>query len=273
MSKIIWSKGLRFKDEYALNHTGYLSNHYEIKQQLKKDIDKVWIRNNNHDLYLLKDILDRPVTIYLSDGDYTFPDDYDQMSVTELLNNVYVIKIYAQNYNSYKKLIKVFNYPIGLDLHTREWFIGDYNWEKVKYMMSIRDKKDKYMCAFCDCHLTYNRSPDRYELYKIQNRIINKIDKRISCKDVLDEYASHHFVISAHGGGLDCHRTWEALLCGAIVIHKHSPLDPLFIDLPVVLIHDYKEITEVNLNNWYMKYKNKCNIGNILSKLNYEKYS
>jgi hypothetical protein len=34
------------------------------------------------------------------------------------------------------------------------------------------------------------------------------------------------------------------LLLGCYPIIQHSPLDPLFEDLPVVLINDWKEVTE-----------------------------
>jgi len=272
MSEIIWSKGLKNKDQYCLASTGYISNCEELYYQLNKLEDGcLWIRNNRYDLYLLQQILDRPVKLFISDGDWCFPDDYNDQYVTELLNNPYILKIFAQNYNSTKKLKKVYNYPIGLDLHTKEWFIGNYNMEKVKYMLKIRNNI-KLFCAFCDCHLTPERHPDRNELYLLSNKFIEKINKRISCQEVLDIYSTSRFVISAHGGGLDCHRTWEALLCGAIVIHKHSPLDPLFEDLPVVLINNYDEITEKNMILWIDKYSSKTNIQNILKKLSYKFY-
>ena len=51
------------------------------------------------------------------------------------------------------------------------------------------------------------------------------------------------FVLSPHGMGLDCHRTWEALALGHIVIVPSSSLDLLFEDLPVVKIKRWDDIT------------------------------
>ncbi len=68
--------------------------------------------------------------------------------------------------------------------------------------------------------------------------------------DLLRAYSGHAFVISPHGRGLDCFRTWEALLCGAIVIVKRSPLDPLYRGLPVVILDDWREITPAALATW-----------------------
>jgi hypothetical protein len=51
------------------------------------------------------------------------------------------------------------------------------------------------------------------------------------------------FVLSPHGGGLDCHRTWEALALGCIPIVKTSPLDPLYDGLPVVIVKEWSAVT------------------------------
>ena len=45
------------------------------------------------------------------------------------------------------------------------------------------------------------------------------------------------------GNGLDTHRTWEALLMGAMPVTVHTTLDRLFEGLPVIVIcncnHDH----------------------------------
>jgi hypothetical protein len=59
--------------------------------------------------------------------------------------------------------------------------------------------------------------------------------------------SNYAFVISPHGNGLDCHRTWEALCLGCIPIVKTSPLDSLYEELPVYIVQDWSEVTEENL--------------------------
>jgi hypothetical protein len=73
---------------------------------------------------------------------------------------------------------------------------------------------------------------------------------------LLYAYSQVAFVLSPHGRGLDCYRTWEALLMGAIPIVKRSPLDPLFDGLPVVIVDDWSEITESALVTWLDKFSN-----------------
>jgi len=60
----------------------------------------------------------------------------------------------------------------------------------------------------------------------------------------LRDIAHSKFVLSPRGNGIDCHRTWEALLLGAIPIVKTSSLDPLFKDLPVLIITTWEELSE-----------------------------
>lgn len=55
--------------------------------------------------------------------------------------------------------------------------------------------------------------------------------------------AGHQFVVSPQGGGVDCHRTWEALCLGCIPIVKTSFLDPLFAGLPVLIVKSWDSVT------------------------------
>ncbi len=57
-------------------------------------------------------------------------------------------------------------------------------------------------------------------------------------------------VLSPHGGGLDCHRTWEALALGHLVVVPSSALDPLFEGLRVVPVQSWDEIDWKNLARW-----------------------
>jgi hypothetical protein len=55
------------------------------------------------------------------------------------------------------------------------------------------------------------------------------------------------FWLSPRGNGLDCHRTWEALYLDVIPIVWNSTLDPLYVDLPVIIVKDLSDITETFL--------------------------
>ena len=76
-------------------------------------------------------------------------------------------------------------------------------------------------------------------------------------KDYLGQMKAHLFVMSPPGYGIDCHRHWEALLMGAVPIIQHSTIDPLFDDLPVILVHDWTQVSQAFLQQEYNKLKQK----------------
>ena len=73
-------------------------------------------------------------------------------------------------------------------------------------------------------------------MYKRQS----KIERYNTWKNQVE----YTFVASPHGNGLDCHRTWEALCLGCIVIVKKSALDELYHGLPVLIVGEWSDICE-----------------------------
>jgi hypothetical protein len=60
------------------------------------------------------------------------------------------------------------------------------------------------------------------------------------------------FVFSPPGAGYDCHRHWEALLCGCIPIVKSSPVaEALFSGLPVWIVDNYTQVDSENAERKY----------------------
>ena len=73
---------------------------------------------------------------------------------------------------------------------------------------------------------------------------------------LLREYA---FVASPHGNGLDCHRTWEAIIMGCIPIVKSSSLNDLYKKhkFPVLVVENWSDVTKELLISTAKKYENK----------------
>lgn len=69
------------------------------------------------------------------------------------------------------------------------------------------------------------------------------------------DLASHKFVISPRGNGIDCHRTWEALYLRTIPIVKRSIHMNDFKELPIYFIDDWAEVSYNKLNEYYEKVK------------------
>jgi hypothetical protein len=61
-------------------------------------------------------------------------------------------------------------------------------------------------------------------------------------------YKKSMFVISPPGNGHDCHRTWEALYCGAVPIVLANEIDlELIKKLPILIVNNYSELKSYNL--------------------------
>lgn len=98
-------------------------------------------------------------------------------------------------------------------------------------------------------------------------------------EEYLSDLKKSFFVLSPTGHGLDCFRTWEAILLGSVPIVTTSYLDPLLKDLPVIIVKDWNEVNEsflrakidafygkeFSLEKLYISYW-KAFIGNILKK-------
>lgn len=78
------------------------------------------------------------------------------------------------------------------------------------------------------------------------------VDRRLRQRVCWERHGDFAFEVSPRGNGLDCFRTWEALLLGTIPIVRTSTLDPLYEDeaLPVVIVQAWTEITAENLARW-----------------------
>ncbi|KAJ3254367.1 hypothetical protein HK103_007249 [Boothiomyces macroporosus] len=85
--------------------------------------------------------------------------------------------------------------------------------------------------------------------------------KRVSTdftfRDIFDIIRKARFVVSPPGAAIDCYRTYEALLLGSYPIVKTSQLDPIFVDLPVLIVDDFTHVTGQLLEETYHKFRSR----------------
>ncbi len=221
--------------------------------------------------------LNVPIVLVIADGDESFPSDCGKnFDVEELLNHPFIVHVFAQNNDYSGSSHKVSYLPIGMDFHTIGYKGKQGGWGETgspqeqealleDILSRLQPTHQRKKRGFVDFQLSdsMHGSHQRYLQFgedraSIFQRLLKTglIDngswmRRSQLWKKKGEYA---FSISPHGNGLDCHRTWEDLVLGCIVIVKTSPLDPLYKDLPVVIVKDWSEVTSENMDKWLIQY-------------------
>ena len=193
----------------------------------------------------------------------------------KFINNNLIIHWFSQNCTilNHPKISPI---PIGLDYHTlfenenHSWGNKSSPLEQEQLLISINEKslhfKDRIIMCYANFHFQLNTKygSDRIRaIDEISKDIVYYEYSPISRKESWIRQSKIAFVISPHGNGLDCHRTWEALALGCIPIVKTSPLDSLFEDLPVLIVEQWNFVNIELLNKTILLFSNK--------KFNYDK--
>jgi hypothetical protein len=209
------------------------------------------------------------------DGDETIPQDVLNLNTfNNVINNSKIIKWYSVNgyVDNHQKFELI---PIGLNYHCRA-FYNNVPIYKQEYMLeNIKLNALPFNKRICLCysnfhfslHNKFNNSRQQ-AIQQIPPNLIFYEPSNISIEQTWTNQSKYSFVISPHGNGLDCHRTWEALILGCVVIVKTSPLDNLYTDLPVLIVTEWSDITCELLQNTLLKFENMCFSYNKLT-LNY----
>jgi len=280
-TKYVWNlgmaafadKGLGFRPKsYFLFHTTFVPAFYA---GIKKG-DVVWIpsRFTNRFIHEVLPYVKEPFVALINDGDESFPKNYGFNNWEECLafiNHPNIIHLFCQNYDLSFKHPKVSPIPIGIDYHSvaykqeNMWGVSGspVNQEKAleQIIQTFEPTTKRIKKAFVDFHHfdSMRREFMRYiEFGEDRTQIFQKLLKtglidyseKLNRIDLWNKKVQYAFSISPPGNGLDCHRTWEDLALGCIVIVKRCNMEPLYEGLPVVVVDDFSEVTEENLSKW-----------------------
>jgi hypothetical protein len=201
------------------------------------------------------------------DEDWSMPTDFDRAH--ELIASEHVACWFTQNFDGSDTSGKIFPLPIGIDFHTishrRKWGHAlatprEQEAELEALRTTMPPTSGRRLRVHADFHLNRHaravagETRDSVEANLRGNPCVEFLPEKIPRLDLWREKTRYAFVVSPHGNGLDCHRTWESLVLGNIVIVKRSPLDALYAGLPVVIVDHWEEITEANLRRWHAQH-------------------
>ncbi|MDX5592252.1 hypothetical protein [Pseudovibrio sp. SPO723] len=167
-----------------------------------------------------------------------------------LLDNPYLTRWFAQNLAFSHP--KINHLPIGMDYHTvaakakHPWGGFEAPLDQEQSLKDIRNGaaafEEKKPFGYCNWHHSLGNG-DRSEVLQLLDcSAIYLEHQRVPRKKSWLKNADFFFTISPFGEGMDCHRTWEALLLGSVPIIPASPLKPMFKRLPVVIVEDWRQL-------------------------------
>ena len=241
----------------------------ELRKSEMTDLPKTYPNKDGDTIYITTTALPNFVINYLpniknmfilvsGDSDYTIPDDYKN-ETNVILNNKYLIKWYSQNCNLIdSKLVQL---PIGLDYHT---LLYRPLWGSLQSIIQqennisniLKIKTNKKNLCYGNFHFNIQTNDRVDALKKISKDIIYYEPTQIPRIETWNNMIKYKYIISPHGNGLDCHRTWESIILGCIPIVKTSVLDSMYDGLPVLIVNDWSDITAELLDTFKPNYKN-----------------
>lgn len=147
-------------------------------------------------------------------------------------------------------------HPIPIGIANRCWSHGNPH-TFAAFLPAANNHDRPYLCCVNFHPSTYPKERTLvWRLFAKQPWTISYLPSK-NLANYLEDLSRSKFVLSPRGNGLDAHRTWEALLMGAIPVVRSSTLDPMFEDLPVLIVQNWEEVTESYLNEQYEKIKSK----------------
>lgn len=247
-----------------------------------KEGDLVWVRMIALPQFLAEALprIQARFALVTGDEDMAIPSGFD--GAQALLADPRVVCWFTQNYDGTDANPKLMPLPIGLDFHTisnrRKWG----HWpatpaaqeaELEALRQTLAPNAQRLLRVHADFHFNKHKQQvygdDRAAVQRAleHNPDVQFQTSKLRRIELWREKARYAFVVSPHGNGLDCHRTWESLVLGNIVIVKRSSLDPLYEGLPVVIIDDWQQITRENLRLWHAEHSGAFSKPDVQEKL------
>lgn len=195
--------------------------------------------------------MEKPFTLVTGADDHSVSaESLGASTIKTLLDHELVSRWFAQNAEiAHRKVTPI---PIGVDYHVlagnhhRPWRTFQSPLEQERDLLAVRARApaitDRSCTAYSNWHFFLGRG-DRQQCFdRIDHGCVYFEPVPVPRTQSWTNNTQHLFTVSPLGAGLDCHRTWEALLLGTIPIVRRSPLDGLYDGLPVCIVDDWAQV-------------------------------
>ncbi|CAF0824125.1 unnamed protein product [Didymodactylos carnosus] len=187
------------------------------------------------EFFTLFDKIKVPFVLITHNSDKSAPGIYKTF-----LSNTKLLAWFSQNPDTIHPKL----HPMPIGISNNRWMSKNINVIALSFNKYRRPFADRQNLLYVNFKPLTNRDA-RIKVLEYAKKIPNAhIVKRAPLSKYLEDLGNSKFVLSPSGNGIDCHRTWEALLMGAVPIIMKSTLDPLFKNIPAIVIQSWTEVTE-----------------------------
>ena len=249
------NRGLAQLCDKKLNIIGSDSDKYFDTKYFSnlKDFDKVFLTTNMFKNFINKVNINKKIIIILQCSDTGFPNEFSKKDKKNYLkiiqDNKNIYKLYCVNFDLEQEHFKIKPIPLGIDYHTLSNKLTPIEQENKLisiYKSSIPFEKRLDLCYSFFQFIMFNRhNKERYVAQDALDKVNFNVyqDKKIPREETWENMVKYKWIISPHGNGLDCHRTYEAIALGCIPVVKSSTLDIMYKDMPIIILNDWNEIS------------------------------
>ncbi len=250
-----------------------------------RDGELVWVRLSWLKSFVKQvlPLIHAKIVLVTGDSDSCVPSEVGKLAQV-IVESPKIIHWYTQNYDGFLARDRISALPIGIDFHMLSekpmWGehlaqAGEQEQELLTIRQNLPPLVERIPRVYVD--FSWQRFHPRHhrlyhplkgtELREGRWRLGRKMRKNklavcqsgpLRRSEMWRQRGQYAFVLSPHGNGLDCHRTWEALALDHIVLVPSSSLDELYADLPVVALKSWDEITSENLTRWMTYYAHRA---------------
>lgn len=188
-------------------------------------------------------------------GDIALPGLYSSLLSTKNLHKWFVTNL--ESFHTDPRLVQI---PIGMNdlgsfnneyskvskvLKHTALNMKPFSKRKISVYVNVMLRTSPFRPVLTDLLQSYSRCGNLSAAY------FNTI--KIPFSEYMQHLKDSRFVVCPPGRGLDTHRTWEALAAGAIPIVLGSDINPIYEHLPIVILQDWRQLTDHYLENFLRK--------------------
>jgi hypothetical protein len=209
-----------------------------------------------------------PIVLVSGDNDASLPSELGDEG-RAIVTSPLVAHWYTQNYDGTAPIERVSPIPAGVDLHTvaehSRWGSpvaspDDQAAELESIARSLPPLEERIPRVYCDftwaggygtpCGARLPESRTAIRDLLLRNPLIEHQFDELPRAEMWRRKGQYAASLSPHGHGLDCHRTWESLALGQVVVVPSSPIDPLFDGTTAVPIARWLDVDHPHFVRW-----------------------